>query len=135
MSFFYVIAGVFFCLGIILVIRNEMVYKIRMNILLAIREEINLNGPKKYDRLVSEYDKVSYNRMVLSFWKRPRSFYTELLDELKIWGGKLRIHRYSPINKNIENKKVKIDAIDNVLIVMIEEKEIKNDRRKKDKVV
>lgn len=59
-------------LGILLFIRNEIVYNFRKKII----DKIFLS--ENWQEKLKEFDKVSYDEMVYKFWKPIKSFYPNI---------------------------------------------------------
>lgn len=74
-----IFAILIFCLNfvfLVFVIRNEMVYRFRRNL---INEIFDIIRPEIRDPLIQEFRSVSYNDMVLHFWKPLPTFYSKEL--------------------------------------------------------
>lgn len=68
----------------LLIVRNQMAYNYQEKVLNAVhrRNIVSIDKgergfPAKVQRRWDEYNKVSYSKMVLVFWRKPSSFYDQ----------------------------------------------------------
>jgi len=68
----------------LLVIRNQMTYNYQVKVLKSVHlknlwsiDKGERGFPAKVQRRWDEYNKVSYSKMVLVFWRKPSSFYDQ----------------------------------------------------------
>lgn len=66
--------------GVILWVRNGRVYRARTDLLARISKaaEVDISNGHSWQWRYREYDSVSYERMVLHFWRDPLSLYDDL---------------------------------------------------------